>query len=72
MREKGCSPDGWTYNIIIRGLLSNNETSWAMGFIEEMVELGFSADASTTELIVRLLSKDIVDPGLLQLLKDSS
>ncbi|PRQ35049.1 putative pentatricopeptide [Rosa chinensis] len=71
MGGKGCSPDGCTYNTIIRGLLNNSKTSWAMKFIQEMVELGFSADASTMELIVGLLSKDIVDPSLLPLFKGS-
>jgi pentatricopeptide repeat protein len=71
MEEKGRSPDGWTYNIIIRGFINNKETSWAMGLIQEMVERGFSADASTMKLIIDLLSKDKVDPAFLPLLKGS-
>jgi pentatricopeptide repeat protein len=71
MEEKGCSPDGWIYNTIIRGFINNNEASRAMGLIQEMVERGFSADASTMELIVDLLSQDRVDPALLPLLKNS-
>ncbi|PRQ34901.1 putative pentatricopeptide [Rosa chinensis] len=71
MGGKGCSPDGCTYNTIIRGLLNINETTWAMKLIQEMLERRFSADASTMELIIVLLSKDIVDPALLMLLKDS-
>ena len=58
-------------NTIIRGLLHNNETSWAVKLIQEMVECGFSADVSTRELIVGLLCKDVVDPALLPLLKES-
>ncbi|CAL2264527.1 unnamed protein product [Prunus armeniaca] len=71
MEEKGCSPDGCTYNTIIRGFISNNETSRAMVLIQQMVGNGFSADASTTELIVQLLSRDKVDPALLLLIKES-
>lgn len=40
--------------------------------IQQMVERGFSADASTRELIVDLLSKDDVDPALLPLIKETS
>lgn len=69
MGEKGCSPDVWTYNIIIRGLLNNNEASRAVILIQEMGECGFSADARTMELIACLLCKDIVDPALLSLSK---
>ncbi|KAB2606730.1 pentatricopeptide repeat-containing protein [Pyrus ussuriensis x Pyrus communis] len=65
MEEKGCSPNGWTYNTIIRGFINNNETSTGVRLIQEMVERGFSADASTIELIVNLLSKDRVDATLL-------
>ncbi|PQP92135.1 hypothetical protein Pyn_21266 [Prunus yedoensis var. nudiflora] len=64
MEEKGCSPDDCTYNTIIRGFIHNKQTSRAMVLIQTMVEKGFSADASTTELIVNLLSKDEVDPTL--------
>jgi hypothetical protein len=42
-----------------------------MGVIHQMVERGFSADASTMELIVGLLTKDKVDPALLPLIKRS-
>ncbi|PRQ34859.1 putative pentatricopeptide [Rosa chinensis] len=68
MEGKGCSANGCTYNTIIRGLLNKNDTSLATRLIQEMLERGFSADASTMELIVDLLSKDIVDPALLPLL----
>ncbi|KAK9940766.1 hypothetical protein M0R45_017408 [Rubus argutus] len=71
MEQKGCSPNGWTYNTIIRGFINNNETSRAMEFIQQMVERGFSADASTMELVVDLLCKDKVDLALLPLLKNS-
>lgn len=26
MKHKGCSPGGWTYNMVIRGFIRNNET----------------------------------------------
>ncbi|KAM5582876.1 hypothetical protein ABKV19_003008 [Rosa sericea] len=54
MGGKGCSPNDCT---IIRGLLNNNETSWATRLIQEMLERGFSADASTMELIVQGYSR---------------
>lgn len=63
--ERGCSADGVTYNTFIRGLLNNNEILRATTLIQEMGERGFSVDASTTELIVELLSKDTVDLVLL-------
>ena len=62
MEEKGCSPDGCTYNTIIRRFINDNETSKAVRLIQEMVERGFSADASTTELIVN-------SPALLALIQ---
>ncbi|PQM34646.1 putative pentatricopeptide repeat-containing protein [Prunus yedoensis var. nudiflora] len=71
MDEKGCSTNDCTYNTIIRGLINNNEISKATVLIQQMVEKGFSADASTMELIVNLLSKDEVDPALLLLIKGS-
>ncbi|VVA21007.1 PREDICTED: pentatricopeptide repeat-containing [Prunus dulcis] len=69
MEEKGCSPNGWTYNVIIRGFINNNETVRAMELIQQMVKGRFSADASTTELIIDLLCKDKVDPALLPLMQ---
>ncbi|XP_050368340.1 putative pentatricopeptide repeat-containing protein At1g12700, mitochondrial [Argentina anserina] len=71
MEGKGCPPNDCTYNIIIRGFLNNNKTSQAVKLIEEMRRCGFSADASTMELILGLLSKNVVDPALLQFVKDS-
>ena len=71
MGGKGCSPNDCTYNTIIRGLLHNNKMSRAVELIEEMKKCGFSADASTTKLVYGLLSKDVVDPTLLQFFKDS-
>ncbi|TQD90872.1 hypothetical protein C1H46_023551 [Malus baccata] len=45
-------------NTIIRGFFNNNEMSRAMVLIQEMVDRDFSADASTMELIVDLLSAE--------------
>lgn len=72
MEEKGCSPDNVTYNSIIRGYIHCNETSRIVGLIQQMVERGFSADASTMKLIVDLFSKAEVDPALLSLIKRPS
>jgi hypothetical protein len=30
---RGCSPDDFTYNTIIQGLLQHNETSWVMNYL---------------------------------------
>ena len=61
MEENGCSPNDFTYNTIIRGLIGNNEMSRAIQVFHEMVERGFSADASTTELLVDLLANGKLD-----------
>jgi pentatricopeptide repeat protein len=71
MEGRGCFPNNGTYNTIIRGFIHNNEISRTMGLVHQMVERGFSADASTMELIVGLLFEDEVDPALLPLLKRS-
>lgn len=43
-----------------------------MVLTQQMVEKGFSAAASTMELVVNLLSEDKVDPALLALIKKIS
>ena len=38
MEESCCSPDHVTYNTIIQGFLQHNETSWAVKYLQMMVD----------------------------------
>ncbi|GAV70123.1 PPR domain-containing protein [Cephalotus follicularis] len=55
IEENGCSLDGCSYNKFILGLLRNNDTSRAMQLLHEMVDKGYSTDASTAEKLVNML-----------------
>ncbi|CAL8161647.1 unnamed protein product [Prunus armeniaca] len=66
MKERGCSPNGCTYNTLIRGCINNKETSRAFRLVQEMADMGFSADDSTMKWVVDLLSKDKLDPELVK------
>ena len=64
MEENGCPPDSCTYNLMIRGCIKNNEISKARQLRHEMVDKGFSADASTAELFVDLVACGKLDSSL--------
>ncbi|KAM7493281.1 hypothetical protein LguiB_027890 [Lonicera macranthoides] len=53
MKEHGCLPNGCTYNVIVRGIFLINETSGEIQLLQAMVNSGFSADASTMDLVGR-------------------
>ncbi|XP_058106457.1 pentatricopeptide repeat-containing protein At3g22470, mitochondrial-like [Magnolia sinica] len=57
MEEKGCQPDSVTFNALIRGFLQNNETIKGMQLLGEMAKRHFSVDASTTSMLVGLLTE---------------
>ena len=56
MEKNGCPPNECTYNTMIRGCIKNHEISRALQLRHEMVAKGFSADASTAELFVKLVA----------------
>ncbi|KAG6738019.1 hypothetical protein POTOM_059555 [Populus tomentosa] len=58
MEEDGCSPDEWSYNVIIRGFLQHKDASRVVQLIGEMRDKGFFADARTKALVMDLLSSD--------------
>jgi pentatricopeptide repeat protein len=60
MERDGCPPDGWCYNVIVRGFLRNNDASGAKQLLQEMFDRGFSADAHTRTLMGDLLSNDVM------------
>ncbi|KAI5316511.1 hypothetical protein L3X38_036218 [Prunus dulcis] len=76
----GFEPDVATYSTLIKGFVIEDriseaaalfcklleETSRAVGLVQEMVERGFSADDSTMKWVVDLLSKDKLDPELVE------
>jgi pentatricopeptide repeat protein len=61
MEGNSCSPDHFTYNIIIQDFLQYNETSWVVKYLKMMVEKGFSANATTTAILIDLLSTNQAD-----------
>ncbi|KAB1205009.1 hypothetical protein CJ030_MR7G008324 [Morella rubra] len=61
MYKNGCSPDHFTYNTIIQGLLQHNERSKAIEYLRMMLDKGFSADATTATMFVDLLTADQPD-----------
>ncbi|XP_068309631.1 pentatricopeptide repeat-containing protein At1g62680, mitochondrial-like [Pyrus communis] len=56
-------------NTNFRGFINKNEMSRAIRLVRQMVEEGFSADASTYELVLELRSKYKVHPALLPLIE---
>ncbi|WOH13873.1 hypothetical protein DCAR_0933386 [Daucus carota subsp. sativus] len=65
METSICLPDDVTYNTIIRGSLLNKRYEEAAVLIENMRARKFSEDASTTSMVLDLLSKEEQDPSVL-------
>ncbi|KAB1224501.1 hypothetical protein CJ030_MR2G016390 [Morella rubra] len=61
MERNGCSPNDFTYDAIIQGLLQHKETSKATKYLQMMLDKGFSADTTTATMFVDLLSADQPD-----------
>ncbi|GLT72712.1 hypothetical protein SLA2020_446200 [Shorea laevis] len=70
MDENGCSPDHVTYNTIIQGFLQHNETSWAVKYLQMMLDKGFSASATTCTILIDLLSTNHADQTLQEFFKN--
>ncbi|XP_030443728.1 pentatricopeptide repeat-containing protein At1g12300, mitochondrial-like [Syzygium oleosum] len=51
LAAQGCPPNGVMYGIIIRALLEDGQKARAMLLLGEMVEKGFSEDASTAKFL---------------------
>ncbi|XP_057984755.1 pentatricopeptide repeat-containing protein At1g12300, mitochondrial-like [Hevea brasiliensis] len=51
IEEGGCLLDAYCYNVIIQGSLRHKDVPKALQLIDEMVDKGFFADATTTDLI---------------------
>ncbi|WOH13885.1 hypothetical protein DCAR_0933398 [Daucus carota subsp. sativus] len=65
METSICLPNDVTYNTIIRGSLLNKRYEEAAVLIENMRARKFSEDASTTSMVLDLLSKEEQDPSVL-------
>nr|XP_011462244.1 PREDICTED: pentatricopeptide repeat-containing protein At1g62670, mitochondrial-like [Fragaria vesca subsp. vesca] len=48
---KGVRPDGFTYNMLIRGFIHKNEGSKAYNLVMEMLKRGYSGEQMTLDLI---------------------
>ncbi|XP_037496250.1 pentatricopeptide repeat-containing protein At1g62930, chloroplastic-like [Jatropha curcas] len=62
MEGNGCLPNSCSYNVIIQGCLRHKDSSMANQLIDEMVGKGFSADATTTELVMNLVLNKLNKP----------
>lgn len=63
MEENGCLPNSVTYNVIVQEFLKQNECRETEVLLEEMVNKGFSPDATTFSMLLSLIPK--VGQGLL-------
>ncbi|KAF5940862.1 hypothetical protein HYC85_022029 [Camellia sinensis] len=69
MEHNGCLPNDVTYNTIIRGFIGQHKCYEALILVEEMVQRGFSADASNSSLVIDILSTKGQDPALQEVIK---
>jgi pentatricopeptide repeat protein len=67
IEKNGCSPDHFTYNTIIQGILQHNETSCIVKYIKMTVDKGFLANA----IILVNLSTNQADKTLQKLFQKS-
>ncbi|THF96304.1 putative pentatricopeptide repeat-containing protein At1g12700, mitochondrial [Camellia sinensis] len=61
--------DDVTYNTIIRGYIGQHKCYEALILVQEMVQRGFSIDASNSSLIIDILSTKRQDPTLREVIK---
>ncbi|CAL5351199.1 unnamed protein product [Camellia sinensis] len=69
MEHNGCLPNDVTYNTIIRGFIGQHKCYEALILVEEMVQRGFSVDASNSSLIIDILSTKGQDSALQEVIK---
>ncbi|KAH0906219.1 hypothetical protein HID58_038046 [Brassica napus] len=68
MGEDGIAPNDCTYNTLIRAHLRGSDISTSVELIEEMKRWGFSADASTINIVMDMLSSGRLDRSFLDML----
>ncbi|KAF5940740.1 hypothetical protein HYC85_021907 [Camellia sinensis] len=69
MEHSGCLPNDVTYNTIIRGFIGQHKCYEALTLVEEMVQKGFSIDASNSSVIIDILSTKGQDPFVRKVIK---
>lgn len=69
---RGVVADIVTYNILIRANLENGDATTSSKLIEEMKRCGFSADASTKNMVIDMLSDGRLDKSFLDMLSGMS
>ncbi|KAK6135969.1 hypothetical protein DH2020_030307 [Rehmannia glutinosa] len=69
MEQASLSPNGVTYNVIVRGNLRGGKFDDAARFFEEMGDKGFSPDASTFALLLDLLGTVEHNPTILKMIQ---
>ncbi|KAL8090071.1 hypothetical protein AgCh_039512 [Apium graveolens] len=67
MEANDCLLDSGVYNSLIRGCFYNKKFKEAVVLVDEMRARDFSADASTTSMLVDLLGSEEQDDNLLAL-----
>lgn len=67
MKAKDCLPNDITYNTLIRGYFQNEKYDEVCVLIDDMRVHGFSADASTSAMLLNLLESKEQDSTLLAL-----
>ncbi|KAE9450203.1 hypothetical protein C3L33_17891, partial [Rhododendron williamsianum] len=69
MEGDGCPPNDVTYNIVVRAFLKREDKHKVMILLQEMIDKNFSPDASTTSILVHLLSVDDGDCAFLKMIQ---
>ncbi|XP_028115337.1 pentatricopeptide repeat-containing protein At1g62930, chloroplastic-like [Camellia sinensis] len=69
MEHNGCLPNDVTYNTIIRGFIGQHKCYEALILVEEMVQRGFSADASNSSLVIDILTTKGQDAAVQEVIK---
>ncbi|KAK2973887.1 hypothetical protein RJ640_013941 [Escallonia rubra] len=69
MEENRCIPNDFTYNTIVKGFLKRERYREATTLLDEMLARGFTADATTSEIVVDLLLAKSQDPAQLEMIK---
>lgn len=64
MEDNMCSPDFYSYDVIVLGLLKNKEIPKVLQLIEEMIDKNITVSASVVEFLADFLSAlELNDPS---------